>query len=291
MFTRILAALGLGSTSEPPKRFALRSPQTTWPRPRREDDIDGFLQKIAAAGWGNGPSQSGRFLFESNGSIPQQEEGLKEALSALYEHARGWLPRMEIPYRVPEVRIREVFGAAGQFRSDDGWLSVSIPPAFLDEPRAAWLILAHEACHHFLHQAALADCYDTIRNERMTDAAMFVCGFGKLVEDGHTFVKKCGSGYTSTHLGYLDAEEYSFAYHWVIAARHGAGLAGMQGVANQHPLLIPDFRAQDSLEELRVRLANRMERAAQERWIEFYRKKYPFETEAQILERILEDRH
>ncbi|CAN5780517.1 hypothetical protein BH09VER1_BH09VER1_17680 [soil metagenome] len=138
-----------------------------------------------------------------------------------------------------------------------------------------WVILAHEVCHHILNQSGLADRYDKVRDERLTDAAMFICGFGKIVKLGQTFIQGTASGYQKTHLGYLRPTEYSFAYHWAIGARCANHVGGMNGVKAAYPSLSEEFKVTRKSETLLERLKCQVpDSAARERLLNFYGTKF-----------------
>jgi hypothetical protein len=56
---------------------------------------------------------------------------------------------------------------------------------------------------------------------------MFVCGFGEIVRRGHTVIRRGHDRYVSTHLGYLDSDEYEKAYRYVLAKRAAEHLPGV----------------------------------------------------------------
>ena len=143
----------------------------------------------------------------------------------MYQHARYWAGGLDIPYFVPPVYI-EALSAAGQFHVDEeSYARISVSSSFLCDRDALLVILAHEACHHFLLQAGLV-VTDAGRNERTTDLTMFVCGFGKLVIRGHSRASKIGGVYSTTHLGYLTTNDYVEIQRAVLEKRRAAGLLG-----------------------------------------------------------------
>lgn len=263
-----------------------------WGKPSANNEIAMALEKLAKRAWTFDTSdESGDFLFTPPSLLTNDGSVLNQGLSALYRHARRWAPGLDIPFRVPRVRVVSAMSSAGRFQVDeDGWTSIDLGSEFLLVPKAAWLIMAHEVCHHILAQSGEALRNDTRLNERITDVAMFVCGFGDLAKSGQTFVEATGSGYVRHHFGYLDASEYSFVHNWVIAARCANKLPGMENAKPLHPELAAGFqiksRAVVALELLRSRI---IDAGARERLLTHYRENYPLDKEEELVTRILED--
>jgi hypothetical protein len=208
----------------------------------------------------------------------------------LYQHARVWAPGFDVPHHIPQVRIGALHEAAGTFGIDrDGWTTISVARETFQSSNAVWLTLAHEICHHILEQSGLADRRSTTRNERMTDIAMFICGFGELVMNGHSVIKRTASGSTHTHFGYLDSSEYSYAYHWVISARTKNKLSGMNGVSVLHPSLAEGFSVASELDILMRRLRELLpDEGVRERLIRHHRLRYPSRTEVEIIQDVID---
>jgi hypothetical protein len=262
-----------------------------WGDPSAGSEFKEALEKLARRAWTNQPpASSSHFLFVPERLIIRDEDVLNAALAALYGHARRWASGLEIPYHIPRLRISRGSRNAGQFEIDgEGWLAIDLSAEFLDLPKALWLILAHEVCHHILAQSGLTDNYDSSRNERLTDIAMFVCGFGGLAKAGQTFIRRTDSGYLKTHLGYLKPAEYAYAYHWVIAARCNNRLAGMSGVTAVHSQLAAGFVVVDAAASFLERLKARVpDSATRQRLLNYYRGKYPTEPNDEIYERIID---
>lgn len=191
----------------------------------------GILESLAAEAWSK-PSldPSGAFLLPSAGlwrdSSPQ---GLGRTLRTFYEHARTWAPGFDVPTFVPPILIANPKSHAGVFGVDaENYGTITVSTEFLTSVEATLLILAHEACHHILLQSGLSYQFknDVPVNERITDLAMFVCGFGEIVQRGHSVVKRSGGRLTSIHLGYLPSDEYESAHRYVLAKRVAAHLPG-----------------------------------------------------------------
>ena len=270
-----------------PKR-AVSTVRDSWGKPSADLEFRLALEKIARKAWAKPVSNgSSHFHFKPDILLIRDEEVLNKALAALYSHARVWADGLDIPFRVPPLRISQTRRNAGQFNCDEeGWLTIDLSAEFLDVPKAIWLILAHETCHHILSLSGLADNYDTTRNERLTDMAMFVCGFGDLARAGQTFVRRTESGYLSTHLGYFKPCEYAYAYHWVVAVRCANQFAGMDGEHPYYPQLKGDCAVSDDpASRLRELIPDA---AARKRLFDYFQSKYPAEASKQTTERVIE---
>ena len=257
------------------------------------DDIPELLGTLAHKAWTVEKTRQhveGGFLFNPATKLSGEESNISAALQSLYIHAREWAPGLEVPYNIPKLRLTGLLDAAGQFEVDgDGWLTIRMSPEFLSNPATMWLILAHEVCHHILTQSGLDEQSNKIRNERKTDLTMFVCGFGGLVQAGYTNVRRTPTGYLQTHLGYLDANEYSHAFHWVISARHANGLAGVERMQVSYPDLASGFKIVDVVTALSQKLRTRIYDAGiRERLIKYYRDKFPDDSEEERINRIID---
>jgi hypothetical protein len=165
----------------------------------------------------------GNFLLAPSaiafGTSPQ---GLSQTLNRIYQHARDWAPGLDIPWFVPPVRIANLESEAGHFLLDEeSYASIAVSTEYLGSAEATCLILAHEACHHILLQSGVCFQFknDLLHNERVTDLAMFVCGFGEIVRCGHSLVRSGHGQYVKTHLGYLESFEIDAAYRYVLTKR------------------------------------------------------------------------
>jgi hypothetical protein len=270
---------------------AASSKNSGWGAPSADLEVKGALEELAHLAWKNQPSSSSsNFLYAPDLLLIRDEDVLSAALTALYGHARRWAPGLQIPYHVPRIRISQRSQHAGQFEVDgEGWLTIELSAEFLSLPKALWVILAHEVCHHILALSGLADNYNTSRNERLTDIAMFVCGFGSLAKAGQTTIRRTDSGYLKTHLGYLKAGEYAYAYHWVIASRLGNRLPGMGGVIATYPQLAMGFVTVDPAAALLERLKAQVpDSATRQRLLTYYQDKYRGESDSVIFDRIID---
>lgn len=259
---------------------------------RPTQGIEQLLRDLARHAWQAKTEVSrGTFLLDESdlaqGSSPQ---ALVDKLRKMYAHARQWAPGLEVPWKVPPVKLSFGIDSAGQFGVTDGWTAIDVSADFASRPRALHVILAHEACHHILDNSGLADRRNTARNERMTDLAMFICGFGDIVRAGRTATTQTKSGYVTTHLGYLTVSDYEYAFNWVIQARLDNSLPGMAGrlpTASVGPL---HFNLTNPTEQLWSSLAARVpDPAVRERMYRYSCSKHPDETEEQVLRRIIDD--
>jgi hypothetical protein len=184
--------------------------------------LDGLAEKAWA---GAAHDQEGPFLLRvSDVSVASDEESLREALGALYKHARRWAPGLSIPFFVPPVRIGVPENLAGNFVVDEeNHATVGLWPELLQNEGAVLSTLAHEACHHILDQSGLSP-HDDELNEITTELATFVCGFGELALQGSAHVEYFHGGHRKIHLGYLSPEEIQRAHEHVLAKRILLGL-------------------------------------------------------------------
>ena len=216
---------------------------------------------------------------------------LEANLRMLYEHARRWAPGLSVPYKVPRVSLTRALAHPGQYTVDSaGWVAIDVSAELASRAPMLSVILAHEVCHHILDLTELDDKRDRARTERMTDLAMFICGFGDIVSHGCTSIQQTASGYVRTHLGYLEPCDYDYAYVWVLGARVANGLPGMRGSQAVRVAMTTSLRLPDPMECLQRVLAHRiLDRRVRERVIRHYATRSPQETAEHILQHILED--
>ena len=273
-------------------RRLFKKPDTARPQ-RASQEIERLLQELGQRAWRKETRHpAGSFLLApSTLGKGTDAEALRANLRVLYEHARRWAPGLIVPYNVPRVRLSEALANPGQYNVDsDGWVAIDVSTEFASRDQALSVILAHEACHHILDLTGHDDKRDRARTERMTDLAMFICGFGDIVRGGRTSVRQTASGYVSTHLGYLKASDYDYAYDWVIGARVANGLPGMIDSRLAGTAMTTNFHLPDPVERLKRELASRiLDGRVRERVIRHYQTRYPSETDDQILKRIIED--
>ncbi len=248
-------------------------------KPRRlspcvSDEVVNTLRSLGARAWNRREIVSGAFLFRPQVLLIRDEAVLNQALQSLYVHARAWAPGLDVPYHVPQLTI-------------GGLLEEQTAGRFVV---AAWLILAHEVCHHILEQSSLANHHSQFANERQTDLLMFVCGYGELARKGYEVSRQLGSTYVRSHLGYLTPEEHEFAFEWVIAARVANGLDGMEEALPRFPATAGDFIIENAEITAECLLKQRIHDAgARNRLITFYRNKYPYLGLSDLVDMIIDD--
>lgn len=147
---------------------------------------------------------------------PDTAGAMTNVVEALYSHARRWAPGFEVPWHIPPVTVAPLIETPGQFRVDaDGYTHIEVASEYFGRDTAVLAILAHEACHHILGSSRIRR-NSREENEKLTDLAIFICGFGDLLLNGYKQALRVGSRWASVHLGYLSDEEYRFANDWVL---------------------------------------------------------------------------
>jgi hypothetical protein len=200
--------------------------------------IESILESLAERAWSRTPSDpTSSFLLQptefDNKIISPQS--LNKAANRIYVHARKWAAGLDIPYFVPPVRFLEMSSNAGHFVIDEqSYAHIAISAEFIKSREAILLILAHEACHHILFQSGLDQRHDFGLNERTTDLAMFICGFGELARCGHSIFIGSKSK-VGAHIGYLTPQEYDRAFGLVLSMRRAFQLSGVEKVVSSHP--------------------------------------------------------
>jgi len=214
---------------------------------------------------------------------------VESTLEILYRHARKCAPGLEVPYCMPKVTIWAGMDIAGEYVVNDGWVSVRLASEHLGNDSAIRLILAHEACHHILDISGLADKRNSARNERMTDLAMFICGFGEIAAVGYRFAEQKKDGWVTTHLGYLRPEEYSAAHEWVLEARRVNGLSGafMGPASHKRVELVLPTASEECLKDLTGRMLGDKQKV--KRLLEDCKRRFPDLTEEQRCRKVIEE--
>jgi len=270
------------------------------------DNLETALYQLAAIAWGPRkllPSPS-FVLNPASLDTPQTSQDIQKVIGQLHEHARRWAPGFEVPYQIPEVRITPFVDSAGQFRvSPRGNVFIEISPPFASNRFALFAVLAHETCHHILALSGVraAAAY---QNERLTDLAAFVCGFGELLLTGYSQLCKFRSEWTKVHLGYLSRAECEAAQGWVLRVQGLQDFAERRGrnallellrkgwarvrrpkkaihLASQPPLIIEQRR-----KLALARLGGN--RSALQRLLEYERRRQPNATELELLEAVID---
>lgn len=260
--------------------------------PNAAADVPRTLSRLASRAWSAGESTAGPFLFTPSVLLLRDDDVLYQCLQSLYEHARVWCGGLEVPFHVPAVRVvMTAEHTAGAFSVDEeGWTRIEISRDLIDIPRAVWLVMAHEICHHVLEQSGLSDRADRLRNERQTDLLMFVCGFGQLARNGYQAAQRFGSAFSRSHLGYLQPSEHEFAFEWVLAARSANKLQLPTDTQVRFPDLAAGFTIESADSAALQRLSSRVaESEKRQRLLRYYRSKYPERSVCQLVETILDD--
>jgi hypothetical protein len=298
--TRIKALFSDTASTDPrsetvvrPQTSAADYHSTSVALPQATPEVERLLQELGERAWRKESHYpAGNFLLAPATLVQgSSTQGMETNLKALYEHARRWAPGLTVPYKVPKVRLSGMLPHAGQYRvGSDGWVSIDISADFASRAQALYVVLAHEACHHILDLSGLDDKRDPVRTERLTDLTMFIAGFGDIVKAGRTSAMQTPTGYVTTHLGYLEAHDYDFAYTWVLGARAANGLPSLP---SNRSLGLPSARRldlPDQVERFNRELKGRIRDAeVRQRLIKSYQAKYPQESEDQIITRILDD--
>lgn len=256
-------------------------------------DLETTLNRLASTAWRKIPSPSGEsfWLKPSDFDRCVTETDLTAALEKMCQHARRWAPGLEVPYFIPCLRLSCRLDAAGQFPVDNqGWVAIDVSSEFAASHETLLLILAHEACHHILAQSGLNERQDHRLNERKTDLAMYICGFGELGKAGRAANRLTEHGYASVHLGYLTPEEYHLAHEWVSSARSKVDMEGMPG-GRDETMSTGNFHLRDAAQDLEQRFKNKFpDRHVRERLLKYYQEKYPIESKEEHIRRALEQR-
>jgi hypothetical protein len=167
--------------------------------------------------------------------------------------------------------VSQIEGACGQFKEEDGWVTLILGKDFALNPAASRAILCHEICHYilFANGTRLVDRAD---NERLTDVAMFVFGMGEIFLNGFKSSNRASNRHKH-RVGYLTDIEYEFLSREVIRLRT-TGELQLQ-----------------SDNELRGKLLNRLKgnRPALERYLAHARQRFPTKSEAELIQALLDD--
>ena len=176
-----------------------------------------------------------------------------------------------MPRLTPRVTVQPLCNVTGQFVEEDGWVKITVGSAsFFNDVLAARAILSHELCHYVLNASGMRDP-SPVENERLTDAAMFVLGFGDIFLTGYR--KAPTAEYRVGHrLGYLSDAEYQFAAGYVQQLRVSDDqfLSTEQEVEARLRAVVHDPKKRASL-------------------IAAYRRKYSSATSTEVVQRILDD--
>ena len=136
----------------------------------------------------------------------------EQFVSELLRHARH-TTELSTPWRTPRIFVEKTKDAVGgRFAVDEGWVAIVVGEKFFDDVVAARAILCHEVCHYILDMVDIRDA-PTQENERLTDVAMFVFGFGAIFRAGYR--RAPSHNRTGHRVGYLSDAEYDFVEQYV----------------------------------------------------------------------------
>lgn len=133
-------------------------------------------------------------------------------VSELLKHARH-TTELSTPWRTPRIFVEKTkHDVGGKFVVDEGWVAIIVGQKFFGSTAAARAILCHEVCHYILDMVDIRDRSNE-ENERLTDVAMFVFGFGAIFRAGY---RKAPQQNREGHrVGYLSDAEYDFVEQYV----------------------------------------------------------------------------
>jgi hypothetical protein len=139
----------------------------------------------------------------------------------------------------PRVVVGPLVEAAGLFSEQSGWVTLTVSQGFFDNRDAACAILCHELAHYVLNACGIRES-ERLRNERLTDVAMFVLGLGDVFLAGY---KSAPTSYRPGHkLGYLNEQEYEFVDKYVFELHLHGTAQESRGAVSERRLnaAIPD---------------------------------------------------
>ena len=231
------------------------------------DDLDTKIEQLVKRAWGPREDSAGVELVLS----PRSLSGLShdDILAELLRHVRRVAPALSVPMMKPKIVVESIFGAAGQFLVQDGWVKISVGTEFFLNLSAAQAILCHELCHYVLEANGIRES-TTLANERLTDVAMFVFGLGDIFLAGYQ--ARPGIEYRRGHrLGYLTDAEYHSVDDAVFELRLSA---------EAQPTRVAEVQTL-----LKARISDA---AARKRLLEHARKRHPTKSETELIQLVLE---
>jgi len=136
----------------------------------------------------------------------------EEFVSMLLRHVRH-TTELSTPWRTPRIFVeRTNQNIGGLFQVDEGWVRIVVGQQFFKDIAAARAILCHEVCHYILDMVDIRERPEE-ENERLTDVAMFVFGYGKIFRAGY---RRAPSQNRNGHrVGYLSDAENDFVDRYV----------------------------------------------------------------------------
>ena len=166
-----------------------------------------MAERLATQAWKTSEHQNfAQFVLDPDVVYPLSME---KKLQRMLDHAAKVAPGFEVPFASPTtIFTKTANNTAGAFQVDqDGYVSINIDQRFVLDHQAACAILSHEVCHYILVNSGIRES-DTRTNERLTDACMFVLGYGELFLNGYKH-ELAQSEYRQGHkLGYLEDTDY-----------------------------------------------------------------------------------
>jgi hypothetical protein len=241
-------------------------------------ELNNMLFELANSAWTEPRTPEGFFLDPRIFGKPSSIEEIERAFGFFYTHAGMWCPGLSTPAGLPHVTVSlmDEGKTIGQYSHDGKRANVTIARSILSTPLALLATMAHEACHHILDLSSLNDP-DRTQNERKTDLAMYVCGFGEIAQSGYRSAVELSKGFSTMHIGYLRPEEHDYATAWTLHHREkmakGTGLIVQQDERLYKKLLVL-FQG---------------DKAKIERWVAFVQKRQPNLSISEVYKWIIED--
>ena len=235
------------------------------------EDLNSKLLVLANAAWRDRTIGDGFYLDPSALGYPQTESEIAHTFGLLYTHAKIWSRGLNVPEQLPHVSIGSVIkkNVVGQYSQDGNYANVMISPSILNSAGVLLATLAHEACHHIMDLSFLNEPVHD-ENERKTDLAVYVFGFGRIAKLAWRQTD-CGQS-----LGYLTRSEHDYAQKWTLYHRY----LFVDGLG-------PVEKPEKHLFKKMLIIFNGDKRIAQ-RWYEHAKAKYPDFTVEERIEWIIE---
>ena len=248
------------------KTHANLSPKLPVSTDRIHSDLKILLEELIERGWAK---EAG--AWDSEFALQPIDladaDTLDRVVKVLLDRARCVAPNFSVPYLVPRIVVESKPTGVGQFEVDEeGWVTITVSPAFFDDKLAAQAILAHEVCHYILENSGIY-YRDVELNERYTDLCMFVCGFGQIFKSGYQRQPAQNEYRPGHRLGYLTDAEYEFADRYV------------QQLRKSHPLKLTSELS--TLKQQLLQLT-RNDRDLSDRLIKYERSKNPSQSEVSL---------
>ena len=176
-------------------------------QPFKQSDLDANIKKLIQKSWGP-YRETATDGFALKPAHVAQLKDFEDVVKLFLKHIRQVAPGLYTPFMTPRIVVEPLTDAAGQFVVEDGWVRIVVGHKFFNDRKAALSILCHEICHYILGANSIQE-FTTEDNERLTDVAMFVFGFGDIFLEGYHHKPK--TKYRPGHrLGYLSDREYTY---------------------------------------------------------------------------------